>query len=89
MIYVGTTKDKIRKVREIILREIKKLQNLQLRDLQEVKEQLIGLRKVGSESSEQVMINLIVEEAVKDAGQYYDYEERVNEINRKSFRRIF
>lgn len=88
LIYVGTVKEKVKEVKEIILREIKKLQKLESRDLEEAKEQLIGLRQVESEDSEQVMLELISEENSGNAEEYYKYEERINGIKISDVRKL-
>ena len=88
MIYVGTTKDKIKKVKELILKEIKKMQNLEKRDFDEAKEQLLGLRKVASEGSETAMINLILEENAGKAEEYYKYHDRINSVKLKDVRNL-
>lgn len=88
MIYVGTTKDKVRKVKELILKEIKKMQKLERKDLDEAKEQLIGLRKVASENSEAVMTAMILEENAGKAEEYYKYEERINAVRLQEVRNL-
>lgn len=88
LIYVGTTKENVGKVREIILKEIKKLQKLDKKDFEEAKEQLIGLRNVGSENSEEVMASLIYEENAGNAEEYYKYEERINGLNVEEVRHL-
>lgn len=88
MIYVGTTKDKVMKVKELILKEIKKMQKLEKRDLDEAKEQLIGLRKVASENSEAVMTAMILEENAGKAEEYYRYEEKIKDIKLKDVRSL-
>ena len=88
IIYVGTTKDKAKECKEIILKEIKKMNSLQERDLKEAKEQLTGLRKVGSEESVNVMNSLVAEEIAGNAEEYYNYEERVNSARLSDVREI-
>lgn len=83
MIYVGTMKNKVKQVKELIIKEIGKIKKLENVDLEEAKEQLLGLRNVETESSEQVMMNLLVEENAGDAREFYKYEERINGVNRK------
>ena len=79
-IYVGTTKEKVKQVKELILKEIKKMWQLERKELEEAKEQLIGLRNVESESSEQVMLDLITEENAGNAKEYYNYEQRIQDV---------
>ncbi len=88
MIYIGTTKENVLKVKELILKEIKKLQALDQRELSEAKEQLIGLREVGSEESEEVMMGLICEENAGNAEEYYKYEERINSLNLEDVKKL-
>lgn len=88
MIYVGTTKSKIRKVRELILKEIKKMQKLERREFEEAKEQLIGLRNVESEDSESVMMSLIAEENAGNVDEYYKYEDRISVAGLEDVRKL-
>ncbi len=88
LIYAGTTKDQVKKVKELILKEIKEMQKLELRDLNEAKEQLIGLRDVGDEDGMQAMMNLILEENAGNAEEYYKYEERINSVKLQDVRNL-
>ncbi len=87
-IYVGTIKEKVKQVKELILKELKKMQKLEKKDFQEAQEQLIGLRDVDSENSEQVMVDLISEENAGNVGEYYKYEERINEVKLEDVRTL-
>jgi len=80
MIYVGTTKDKIKTVKELILKEIKKMKYLKQSDLSEAKERLIGLRQINEEKCDSTMIDLLQEEIGGDSSEYYNYEERIGKI---------
>ena len=88
MIYVGTTKDKVKACEKIIIEEIKKMKNLSQRELSEGKEKLIGLRKVGSEESVNVMNWLIQEEIAGDAKVFYKYEDKISQIKLEDVRNI-
>jgi len=79
-IYIGTTKEKVKEVKELILKEIKKMQKLEKKEFEEAKEHLIGLREVESETSEQVMMELITEENSGNSEEYYKYEQKIQEI---------
>ena len=87
-IYVGTVKEKVREVKELILKEINKAEKLEKKELEEAKEQLIGLRNVESEDSEQVMIDLITEENAGNAEEYYRYEEQINSVKLEEVRKL-
>jgi len=88
MIYIGTKKENILKVKELILKEIKKLQKLGQRELSEAKEQLIGLRQVGSEESEEVLMGLITEENAGNAEEFYKYEDRINALKLEDVKKL-
>ncbi|MFA5856611.1 MAG: pitrilysin family protein [Candidatus Pacearchaeota archaeon] len=88
MIYTGTTKDKVLKVKEIVLKEIKKLKDLDKKDFEESKERLIGQRKINSEKSESTMIELLQEELGGNSENYYNYEEEVNKVKLNDVRKL-
>ena len=88
MIYVGTVKEKINQVKELALKEIKKLSSLKQRDLSEAKERLIGLRQVSKEKCDSTMIELLQEEIGGDASEYYNYEEKINSVDLKSVQEL-
>ena len=64
------------------------MQKLEKKDLDEAKEQLIGLRKVASEGSETAMINLILEENAGKAEEYYKYHDRINSVKLEDVRNL-
>lgn len=87
-IYVGTSKEKIKEVDEIIRREIKNLKNLTQKNFDETKEQLIGLKKIEEESSSQVMNALLIEEFGAGAEEYYNYGENLEAVKLEEVRKI-
>jgi predicted Zn-dependent peptidase len=87
-IYVGTVKEKIKQIKELILKEIKKLKNLKAKDLSEAKERLIGLRQISKEKSDSTMIGLLQEELGGDASEFYEYEERISNVNLKDVQEL-
>ena len=80
LIYVGTTKEAVQEVRKLIIEEFKKVKDMSEKDLKEAKQRLIGLKRVYSEESTNVMNELMYEEYRKDAREYYKFEEIVNSI---------
>ncbi|NCO11332.1 insulinase family protein [Candidatus Pacearchaeota archaeon] len=80
-IYVGTTKEAIPEVEKIIIAEFKDVEKMTDNDLKEAKERLIGLRKVSSEESINVMNELIFSELSTQAEDYYRHEEEINKIS--------
>jgi len=80
MIYSGTTKDKIHEIRELALKEIRKLKDLNSRDFEEAKETLLGLKQINQEKCDSTMMDLLQEELGGDAGNYYKYEEEISKV---------
>jgi len=79
-IYVGTTKEAIKEVEEIIVKEFKDIKNITEKELKESKERIIGLKKVSSEESITVMNELLFSELFSKAEDYYIYEENINKV---------
>ncbi|MBI2046569.1 insulinase family protein [Candidatus Pacearchaeota archaeon] len=88
LIRVGTTEGKIKEIKEIILNEIRKLKETEQKDLEEVKEQLIGQRDIGRENSVGVMNSLMTEEIAGDAEEYYKYPERISAVKLGDIKKI-
>ncbi len=88
MIYSGTTKEKVTEIKELILKEIKKLKDLKQADFDEAKERLIGLKEVNNEKCDSTMIELLQEEIGGDAQNYYKYEEEINKVKLKEVREL-
>lgn len=76
-IYVGTTKEALSQVRQIILEEFENLSNMGEKDLKEAKERLIGLKKISTEESINVMNELLFYEISTKAEDYYTSEKRI------------
>ena len=81
LIYVGTTKPAVPKVKSIILQEFKNIEKMTPSNLKQAKEQLIGLKKVRSEESVTVMNELLYEEIAGNAEDYYKHEENINSVS--------
>ena len=81
-IYVGAEKKAIPEVKKLILEGFNNvIKNMTEKDLQEAKQRLIGLRKISSEESINVMNELLFTEiATGNAESYYDYEREINAI---------
>ena len=88
MIYSGTVKEKVREIKELILKEIKKLYGLKKAELEETKEKLIGLRKVNSEKCDATMVELLQEEIGGNAENYYNYEKEINKVKLEDVRNL-
>ncbi|MBT4166442.1 insulinase family protein [archaeon] len=88
MIYAGTVKEKVKEIRELILKEIKKLGELKKSDFEEIKERLIGLRGISKEKSDLTMIELLQEELGGNAENYYKYEEEISRVRLKDVQNL-
>ena len=88
LIYTGTVKEKIKEVREIVLKEIKKFKDLKQSELEEGKETLIGLKQISKEKCDGTMIDLLSEEIGGNAENYYNYEESINNVKLKDVQEL-
>ena len=80
-IYVGTMKENVEQVKKLILEEFEKVaENLGEKELEEVKEQLIGNFHISMEDSQTQMVNLLFSEAEGNAKDFYDFEEKISEV---------
>lgn len=80
-VYVGTTKENLEKVKEIILKEFENVsKNLSEGELNQVKEQLLGNYQISMEDSINQMTNLLMHEIEGDASTFYDFEEKISNV---------
>lgn len=87
-IFVGTTPDKVVKVKEIIISEFKKVGSLKEREINEVKTQLIGNSRISREDSYGQMIDLLSNEIWSDARSSYEYEQRISEVKLEDVKKL-
>ncbi len=81
-IYAGTTKEAIPEVKRLIIEGFNEIEKMTDKDLEESKERLIGLKKVSTEESINVMNALLFSEiATGKAESYYDYEKEVEKVS--------
>jgi len=88
IIWAGTDPSKVEKVKEICLEEFSKMKNLTKEELEEAKVQVVGNRKVEDEGSSETAVNLIMSEISGDAGDYYDYEKKINEVTLEDIKKL-
>jgi predicted Zn-dependent peptidase len=80
-VYVGTTKENMEFVKNIILEEFKKVsEELTEKELNQVKEQLIGTYHIYMEDSQIQLVNLLLYEIDGNAKKFYDYEKNINAV---------
>ncbi len=87
LIYVGTMKENVEKVKKLILDEFKKVsESLGEKELERVKEQIIGNHQISMEDSENQMENLLLSEVNGNAEEFYKFEEKIRGIKLKDVR---
>ncbi len=87
-VYVGAVKEKLKEIKQIILKEIRNLKSIKKAEVEETKEQLIGLKNLLAEDSTNVMNFLVQEEIGRNAEEYYKYEDRIKAIKLEDIRRL-
>ena len=88
-IYVGTTKENVEKVKKIILEEFEKVQkDLTEKELQQVKDQIIGNYQIGMEDSQRQMVNLLFAEVNGKAEEFYDFEKNISAVKLKDIQNL-
>lgn len=80
LVYAGIDKQNLKRVKEVVLKEIKNLSKINKKDLDEAKEQKIGNWEVEFENSDKVATNLIIQEIATKAEEFYKYPELINAI---------
>jgi predicted Zn-dependent peptidase len=81
IVYVGTKKDNIGEVKKLILEEFEKVsKGLDEKELNEVKEQIIGNYHISMEDSQTQMVVLLLSEIDGDAKDFYEFEKKIKEV---------
>jgi predicted Zn-dependent peptidase len=81
IIYVGTMKENVEKVKKIILEEFEKVaKSLGEKELNEVKNQMIGNYHISMEDSQGQMVNLLLSEVEGDVEEYYEFEKNIRAV---------
>lgn len=87
-VYAGTEKKKVNETKELILKETDNMKNLSQKDFDDAKEQLIGQYQLEDEKSDAVARKLLSEELNGNAKEYYNYEDRINEVELEDVRKL-
>jgi len=88
-VYVGTTKENVEKVKKLILEEFKKVSGeLDEKELNEVKEQIIGNYQISMEDSQSQMMNLLSFEINGNAQNFYEFEKNIKEVKLEEVKEI-
>ena len=81
IIYAGTTKENVEKVKKLILEEFEKVsKELEEDELNQVKEQLIGNHQIHMEDSQDQMANFLSYEITGNAEDFYNFEKNISEV---------
>jgi len=88
-IYAGTTRENVEKVKEIILNEFREIaKDLSEKELNQVKEQLIGNYNISMEDSQIQLISLLLNEIDGDAREFYEFEKRIKAVKLKDVKKM-
>lgn len=88
-IYIGTTKENVDKVRELIIKEFSDVaRNLSSKEFESIKEQLIGQYQISMEDSQTQMVNLLMDEMDGDASEFYEYEGKIKKVRLEDVKRL-
>ena len=87
-VYAGIEKKNIRKVKQIVLKEIKNISNIKVRDLDEAKEQKVGNWELELEDSYNVAQNLLFQEIATRAEDFYDYPEKIYDVRLDDIKKL-
>ena len=80
-IYVGTTPGNVDVVKKLILEEFQKVSNdLEDKELEQVKEQLVGQYQISVEDSQSQLVNLLINEIHGDAEDFYEFEKEIKKV---------
>jgi len=89
MIYVGTMKENVEKIKKLILEEFDKVAiSLEEKELNQIKEQLIGNYQISMEDSQQQMVNLLAYELHGDAKEFYNFEKDVLKVKLEDVKKL-
>jgi predicted Zn-dependent peptidase len=78
LIYLGTMRENVDKVKYLILKEFKKVgDSLGEEEINQIKEQLIGNYQISMEDSQQQMVNLLAYELQGNAREFYNFEKNI------------
>ncbi|MEK6841600.1 MAG: pitrilysin family protein [Nanoarchaeota archaeon] len=81
IIYAGTKKENVQLIKEIILEEFKKAsQDISEKELNSVKEQMVGNYHISIEDSQHQMVNLLMHEIDGSAKDAYEFEKKIRKV---------
>jgi predicted Zn-dependent peptidase len=88
-IYVGTKKENVKQVKQLILEEFNKIQNsLTEKELNQTKEQILGNYYLSREDSQNHLFNLLSYELDGNSKDFYKFEENIKKIKVKDVKKL-
>lgn len=87
-IYIGTNKNKLEQAKKLVFMEIKKLQKLTYKEVDEAKEQLMGIYTIDNEDSENVAMKILEEELNGDGKEYYRYIDKISAVSLEDVKKV-
>lgn len=88
IVYAGIEKKNLKKVKTLVLKEIKKFKELRPRDLEEAKEQCIGNWQLDLEDSEKTAAAITFQEIATKAEDFYEYDEKISDVKLQDVKNI-
>lgn len=81
VIYVGTSRDNVDKVKELIIKEFVKVSDeLTQEEIEEVKNQIVGNYYISMENSQSQLFHLLYFEVNGDVDKFYDFEKNIRGV---------
>jgi len=89
LISVGTTKENVEKVKEIILKEFEDVsKNLKQKEFEQIKKQVIGNYEISMEDSQNQMINLLISEFHNKAEEFYKFTQNISKVKLEEVKKL-
>jgi predicted Zn-dependent peptidase len=89
IIYVGAMKENVEKIKKLILEEFDKVAtSLEEKEVNQMKEQLVGNYQISMEDSQQQMMNLLVYEVHGNAKEFYNFEKDISKVKLEDVKKL-
>ena len=88
MIYVGTDKEKIEEVIDICVKEFKKMNFIDEKELEDGKKQVMGNYDVESEDCAGTAVQLILNEISSNAEDHYKFKEEIKKVSLSDIKKL-
>ena len=89
LVYAGTKKENVQLIKKIILDEFRKVsKELDEKELNQVKEQMIGNYQISMEDSQNQMVNLLMHEIDRNAEDAYEFEKNIRNVKLRDVKNL-